>query len=174
MMRKTWRSYAAVALVLSTSGCAARNVEPERPDMTYDERFLRETIRHLNEDLRIAAACPGKNIRSELMQFCGQLGADQEKERKQLATWLQDWFKDDVKPDHHPLWIEKQDGTVFEKHFIEGVLRGHRDLAERAASCTREAEHAELRTFCQEVTAHRAEEAQQLENWQCAWFEKCD
>lgn len=172
-MKKTWPCYAAVALVLSTIGCAARNVEPDRPDMTYDERFLRETIRHLNEDLRIAAACPGKKIRTELLQFCNELRADQEKEREQLANWLQSWFNDEVKPDHHPLWIEKQDGEVFEKHFIEGVLRAHRDLAERAASCTREAEHAELRTFCREVTAHRAEEAQRLEQWQCTRLHDC-
>jgi len=168
IVRRMW----VIVLALSMSGCAARSTH-QTGGRDFDHRLLRAMLDHLMHDIKIARACPGKNIRPELKSFCTDLLADQSQESERLAGWLKQWYADEVREDPYSLWIESQDGAVFEKHFIKGVLDGHREVAERGKECVERAKRPELREFCIELQSHRTEEARKLEAWNCQWFAEC-
>jgi uncharacterized protein (DUF305 family) len=124
--------------------------------------------------MKIARACAGKHIRQELSTFCKDLLQHQTRQHEQMSRWLQDWYQRKPPSDPFPLWIESQNGEVFERYFLKGVLEGHRDVAKRAADCTKHARHPELAEFCKEVSEHRTQEARTMEQWNCQWFKECD
>lgn len=170
---RTLGLFSAIA-ILVLSGCAARGGHVKPPQIGYDQKFLTETLDHLMHDLKIARACPGKNIRSELQVFCKELFEDQSREHEQMSTWLRQWYKKAPPDDPWTPWLETQDGEVFERQFLKDVLKGHRDVANKATECSTRAEHVELARFCQEVAAHREQEAQKMERWSCEWFRDCE
>lgn len=161
-------------LSLALVGCAAKESSRRFPGRSdFDFKFLSEITDHLMNDLRIAETCGGKKIRPELTQFCKALFADQTQEQEQLADMMQRWYGKRPHKDPYPLWIESQDGEIFEKFFLEGVLRGHEDVARLAGECTKKAKHPELASLCQEMSLHRSEEAKIIKTWNCEWFKRC-
>ncbi len=124
-------------------------------------------------DLKIAKACPGKNIRPELLRFCSALETDQTREHDQMTKMLSSWYGATPHRDPYSLWIEAQDGELFERYFLKGMLRDHRELADKAGECATRAEHPELAQLCKEVALHREEEARQMDKWNCDWFRQC-
>lgn len=166
---------AILAIVtLLMGGCAARQAGPSDPTrQEFDYSVLTQMNDHLMHDLRIASACKGKRIRAELSSFCVDLHADQTREQERIERMLKDWYGKNTYSDPYPLWIESQDGDVFEKEFLKGVLKDHREVAERARKCTVSAKRDELRIFCREVNQHRMAEAVKMEKWSCEWFKEC-
>lgn len=159
--------------ILGDASCVARNGHVTSSGADHDQRFLVETLDHLMHDLKVARACPDKDIRAELREFCRQLFVDQDQEREKMAAWLREWYQKAPREDPWTVWLEAQDGELFERQFLKTVLKGHRDVAKRAAECTKSAKHTELAQFCQEVAAHRTQEARQMETWNCEWFGEC-
>lgn len=162
------------AILVALSGCAAKTPRAAPGTDEYDRDFLNDAVGHLDGDLRIARTCEGKQIRSELANFCTQLYDDQLWEYARLADMLDQWYQEDPPVDPFPLWLGSQDGETFERYFLKGVLDGHRKLARNAAKCQRQAKHGELATLCEEVSLHRTQEAAKLERWNCEWFKQCD
>lgn len=162
------------AFSLALAGCASKgpaHTDPTRGD--YDFRFLSEATDHLMHDLKIAENCKAKKIRPELKEFCTRLYADQSREQEQMVAMLKNWYRKGHHGDRYPLWIETQDGEVFEKFFLEGVLKGHENIAKSATECVKQAKHPELATLCREIAKHRAEEAKIMKAWNCEWFKRC-
>lgn len=159
--------------LLIFAGCASRQQKASPRTDKFDQEFLQWMGNHLIGDLRIARTCKGKNIRPELADFCSTLFADQSGEQARLAGMMKQWYGKEFRKDLYPLWLESQDGKVFEEKFLEGVLRDHTAGAERARECTARAKHPELAQFCQEVAAHRTAEAVRMKKWNCAWFGHC-
>lgn len=155
-------------------GCATRRNSAQARSDDFDRKFLVATVDHLNNDLRITRGCPRKNIRAELRQYCNEIAKDQKHEQQQMITWLQEWYQKTPSLDTYTLWLESQDGQTFERYFLKGMLEGHRETAEKAATCTQRAKHAELAELCKEITAHRTQEANRLERWNCEWYGVCD
>lgn len=163
-----------VAAVAVFTACATKehvNTDPTRKE--FDFQFLSEVTDHLMGDLRIAENCAGKKIRPELARFCKQLFTDQTREQEQMVKMLKQWYAKEAHSDPYPLWIESQNGEVFEKYFLEGVLKGHEGIAHKAAVCVKEAKHPELVTLCTGMAKRRAEEAKVMKAWNCEWFKKC-
>lgn len=156
-------------------GCAARSsshADPMRGG--YDFRFITEMSDHLMHDLRTTKACKGKNIRSELSSFCRELEAVQSREQEQLGKMLKEWYGKEQHRDPFPLWLESQDGIIFEKHFLAAVLKDHEVMARKANECVKKAEHAELASLCGTMSTNRKAEADKMKAWNCAWFKECD
>jgi len=162
----------ALSLTLLTA-CAERNVKVDVPSADFDRTYLTETLNHLSTDMKIASACKGKKIRQELALFCGELLERQTRESDQMRQMLKDWYQRTPHGDPYPLWVENQDGEVFERAFLKGVLREHDDTAKRAGQCSVEAKHSELATLCRQMASHRAEEAIKMKQWSCQWFKEC-
>lgn len=161
----------AAALVCAT-GCATAT-RHEVSGSSYDERFLSWMSHHLMHDLRLLNACKGKQLRSELVQFCNQGLEDQTKEQERIALMFSSRFKRRINRDAFPLWIESQEGEVFEKAFLKSMREDHREAANRAKECTQRAQQEELRNMCVELAADRTKEADQLKAWDCNWFGHC-
>ncbi|MGE0406769.1 MAG: DUF305 domain-containing protein [Candidatus Korobacteraceae bacterium] len=172
MLKSTIARLLIVGIMVMT-GCTAAREGHRRGYQRYDQQFLIWATDHLRDDLRIARSCPGKRIRPELLSFCASLVADQSREHDAMANMLASWYQRTPHRDPYPLWIERQDGRVFEEKFLEGILRDHRELAKGAAECVRRAEHPELAQLCTEITKHREAEAHAMEEWNCRWFNKC-
>lgn len=69
--------------------------------------------------LKITKNCTAKKIRPELKDFCTRLYEDQTREQKQLVDMWKRWYGKKQHADPYPLWIESQDGEVFEKFFLD-------------------------------------------------------
>lgn len=162
----------SLALLL-IAGCAGLRMKSSPRTDKFDQEFLEWMGDHLMHDLRNASACHGKHIRAELATFCADLLRDQTQEKERIDRMLKGWYRHEVHREPYPLWLESQDGRVFEEKFLEGVLRNHSEGAERAKECTSRAKHSELAQLCQEAAEHRAQEAAKMKKWNCEWFGHC-
>ena len=176
MIRRHSALFSGVLLtVVSMCGCAARdNSHATAPGGDYDLRFLTEVSDHLMHDLRIANACKGKRIKQELTAFCTELHSNQSQEQARMVNMMKQWYDRELHPDPFPLWLEGQDGEVFERGFLKGVLEGHEDMAKKAAQCIQDAKHPELAKLCTSMAEHRRTEAIRMKQWNCEWFKECD
>lgn len=171
-MKTIFVSLAAI-LIVSLASCAGARMKSSPRTDKFDKEFLLWMSDHLMHDLKIAAACKGKNIQTELLTFCGTMYTDQTQEQARIKQMLKLWFNAKIHQDPYPLWIESQDGKVFEEKFLEGILRDHEEGAGRARECMKQAKHPDLVQFCNEAAVHRQKEVETLKLWNCRWFGHC-
>lgn len=60
----------------------------------FEEAFLRALRLHHHEGVRESQTCQERASHAELKSLCSQMVGEQEKEIKQMSTWVCGWFRD--------------------------------------------------------------------------------
>ena len=164
----------AIFCIGSLFGCAAQRAKHgEHVYKDFDRNFLTWMLRHQLHDMTVLSACERKRVRPQLASFCADALRDQTLEADKMKNMLKNWYGKEAVGEDHSLWIESQQGEVFERYFLRSLAEGHDAAAAEAEECTAKAQREELRLLCSELKIHRAEESKKLKQWNCEWFKEC-
>lgn len=178
------RAFFALALALVVFGAAVAPVAADDPapnpgTANYEIKFMQDMIDHHHMAIMMAEMCLEKAVHPELEAMCQDIIATQSAEIQQMQTWLADWYGIQYEPQMHPGHMQMMERMAmmtpeeFEMHFMETMIRHHRQAVREAETCVRRAYHDELQSLCENIIVTQTAEIQQMEAWLCEWYGIC-
>ena len=126
-----------------------------------------------------AEICVDKAVHAELRTMCEDIIATQQAEIEQMQMWLQQWYRITyhpmMKPGDHKMVerLASSSGEEFEIAFMEMMIKHHETAIKEARHCLDKAEHAQLRSLCENIIATQSGEIAQMQTWLCQWYGEC-
>ena len=140
----------------------------------FEVDFLTGMIDHHAMAVMMAQMCTEKAVHPELASMCESIVASQSAQIEQMQGWLQAWYGVSHEPQMsgmgamHRLMV--RDGEKFEVVFMRSMIRHHWSAVREAGRCLDNAEHAELRGLCSEISSAQLAEIQQMQTWLREWY----
>jgi uncharacterized protein (DUF305 family) len=169
------------AVTASASGRASIASAPaSRPSTTnFEIKFMTDMIDHHHMAVMMAEMCITKAVHSELRALCERIRAAQMAEIEQMQTWLQQWYGISYEPVMRPGdqnmmgRLASLSGAEFEIAFMEMMIKHHEKAIKEGRHCLDKAEHAELRSLCENIIRTQSAEIAQMQTWLCQWYGEC-
>ncbi|HLZ36639.1 MAG TPA: DUF305 domain-containing protein [Mycobacteriales bacterium] len=166
-------------LVGAASAASAGQTVASRPTAPYDVRFMTNMIDHHAMAVQMAQVCQRRAVHGQLRGLCVTISASQQREIRQMRTWLRAWYRTDHAPMMMPGMGQQMrrlgqfSGRMFEIHFMNMMIPHHQEAVRDARTCVNRADHRELRQLCRNIIRTQTAEIRQMRGWLCAWYAQC-
>lgn len=185
ILRQALASIAALTLTLVGllalgSPAQADAPAPDRQTARYEVRFMTTMIDHHAMAIEMSQICLDKAVHPELENMCSQIIAAQQSEIETMQGWLAAWYG----VEHEPTMstgdvrsmkkLERLEGADFEIAFMKSMSRHHWKAVAEAEKCVETAYHDELVSMCEDIIAAQLAEIDQMQNWLCQWYDRCE
>jgi uncharacterized protein (DUF305 family) len=130
----------------------------------FDRSYMSMMVDHHFVGTKMAEACTGAGVRSEVRDRAERLRSDQTREIEQLRGWLRDWYGADEKPsvpERDRAMVRKLEGMSgkeLEREFLTMMIDHHEMAIERARDAVARVEHDELRELSKEMIEKQTRE----------------
>jgi uncharacterized protein (DUF305 family) len=187
-MHSLWRTFTRsvtavaamlVLLVGAASAATAGQTAASRPTVPYDVRFMTHMIDHHAMAVQMAQVCERRAVHGQLRGLCASIATSQQREIRQMRTWLRAWYHTDHAPMMMPgmgrqMGLLRQfSGRMFEIHFMNMMIPHHEEAVRDGRTCVNRADHRELRRLCRNIIRTQTAEIRQMRGWLCAWYDQC-
>lgn len=185
------RMLAFVPVLLSLAGCASqvRTQVPPAPAASrtggdFDRKWLMARLHHHTETRTLIQTCTQKSTRTELVDYCKELGAGADRAVEQLRTRAREWYgitQDERSDGEHDSELFREfaqrmktsSGAEFDRATLQALRQQYRQGRAESEECAKSATHEELRTVCTSSAATQVNRLAEINRFICAWFRDC-
>lgn len=177
-------------------GDMKKGQDAKMADAPYDLRYIDMMMHHHQMGIDMAKLAQTKAAHAELKAFATKTIEEQQKDNDQLKKWRDEWYAgkpmtapmnmqdmakmDKTKPGQghkHDMQMQQMDmsklesatGNAFDVLFLDMFIPHHQMAVDMSQKATKQAQHAQLKTFARATIAKQQKEKQQMTKWRAAW-----
>lgn len=176
---------ALLGFMVGTASAPAAASAPAKPAerAQFEISFMKEMSMHHHMAVMMAAVCTERtDIRQRLVDYCGQIVVDQNREVNKMLGWLRNWYGIEYDPmadmDEEEMsemitMMQRMSGPEFEVIFLEDMIVHHSTAMPPARECQRKAAHFPLQQLCFTIVDAQQAEIRMMRTMLCNWYDKC-
>lgn len=142
--------------------------------------YMKFVVDHHTMGILMAQVCVNKARHAPLRELCRESIAAQQRERRQLQTWLREWYGIHYDPQLTPSdrkmveSLRQLSGARFEIRFLHVFPEHHAPVIQRSEPIIRRAFHSRLRQLAAGIIRAQSVDSARMRSWLCIWYRRCD